>query len=101
MTYFMCRLDIPKAPLLLGQLVGNAIDEGSLRAADLYEVCKCIEDTEARREILAYVLKTIQVCLLTMHHSIHGSMLLQLLTVCSELLQGFGAAVEVAIVNAR
>ena len=56
----MCRLDIPKAPLLLGQLLGSAIDEGSLKGASLQEVCEPIEDTEARRELLAHVLKTVQ-----------------------------------------
>lgn len=56
-----CRLDIPKAPLLLGQLLGSAIDEGSLQGASLQEVCEPIEDTEARRELLAHVLKTVQV----------------------------------------
>lgn len=56
----MCRLDIPKAPLLLGQLLGSAIDEGSFKGASLQEVCEPIEDTEARRELLAHVLKTVQ-----------------------------------------
>lgn len=55
-----CRLDIPKAPLLLGQLLGSAIEEGVLKGAVLQEVCEPIEDTEARRELLAHVLKTIQ-----------------------------------------
>ena len=102
-THFVRRLDIPKAPLLLGQLVGSAIDKGSLQGADLHDVCKCIEDTEARRELLAYIFKTLQVCLLTIQKSIYRAdhrHLLQLLTSCFELLQGAYAAVEVAMVNA-
>lgn len=57
---FNCRLDIPKAPLLLGQLLGSTIEEGGLKGATLQEVCEPIEDTEARRELLAHVLKTVQ-----------------------------------------
>lgn len=68
----VCRLDIPKAPLLLGQLLGTAIDEGSLNAASLQEVCKPIEDTEARRELIAFVFKTIQVRLVTLQTSACG-----------------------------
>jgi len=56
------RLDIPKAPLLLGQLLGKAITEGAFGHDALQEVCQPIEDTEARRELLAHVLKTVQVC---------------------------------------
>lgn len=57
---YTCRLDIPKAPLLLGQLLGSAIVENSLPGSSLQQVCEPIEDTEARRELLAHVLKTVQ-----------------------------------------
>ena len=63
LRYFFCdtcRLDIPKAPLLLGQLLASAIVEKSLQGLSLQEVCEPIEDTEARRELLAHVLKTVQ-----------------------------------------
>ena len=57
-----CRLDIPKAPLLLGQLLGKAITQGTFGDDALQEVCQSIEDTEARRELLAHVFQTVQVC---------------------------------------
>ena len=61
-----CRLDIPKAPLLLGQLLGNATVEASFKGAELHQVCHPVEDTEARRELLLHVLKTVQVTQLTL-----------------------------------
>lgn len=54
------RLDIPKAPLLLGQLLGKAVGEGAFGGEALQEICEPIEDTEARRELIAHVLKTVQ-----------------------------------------
>ncbi|DBA68932.1 hypothetical protein WJX79_006578 [Trebouxia sp. C0005] len=54
------RLDIPKAPLLLGQLLAKAVTEGAFGDDALQEVCQPIEDTEARRELLAHILKTVQ-----------------------------------------
>ena len=57
----LCRLDIPKAPLLLGQLLGSAISQKSFGSQALQEVCEPIEDSEARRELLVHVLKTVQV----------------------------------------
>ena len=56
-----CRLDITKAPLLLGQLLGNAISQKSFGSEALQEVSEPIEDPEARRELLVHVLKTVQV----------------------------------------
>ena len=61
MVVLLCRLDIPKAPLLLGQLLGNAISQRSFGSEALQEVCEPIEDSEARRELLVHVLKTVQV----------------------------------------
>lgn len=57
-----CRLDIPKAPLLLGQLLGGAAAQGAIHGEALQEVCEPIEDTEARRELLVHILKAVQVC---------------------------------------
>ncbi|DBA68909.1 TPA: Eukaryotic translation initiation factor 4 gamma 1 [Trebouxia sp. C0005] len=54
------QLDIPKAPLLLGQLLAKAVTEGAFGDDALQEVCQPIEDTEARRELLAHILKTVQ-----------------------------------------
>lgn len=54
------RLDIPKAPLLLGQLLGGAAAQGAIHGEALQEVCEPIEDTEARRELLVHILKAVQ-----------------------------------------
>lgn len=56
-----CRLDIPKAPLLLGNLLGQAVSEKLADGAALQQLCEPIEDTEARRELLSSTLKFIQV----------------------------------------
>ncbi|BDA41688.1 Eukaryotic translation initiation factor isoform 4G-1 [Coccomyxa sp. Obi] len=52
-------LDVPKAPKLLGSLVGLAIAEGAVPAGKLVEVYEKVEDTETRRrgvaEALLYV----------------------------------------------
>ena len=58
---FGCRLDIPKAPLLLGNLLGQAVSEKMADSAALQKLCEPIEDTEARRELLSSTLKYIQV----------------------------------------
>ena len=60
-TNLGCRLDIPKAPLLLGNLLGQAVSEKMADGAALQKLCEPIEDTEARRELLSSVLKYIQV----------------------------------------
>ena len=58
-----CRLDVPKAPLLLGQLLGSAISQKSFDSEALEEVCEAIEDPEARRELFVHVLQAVQVLL--------------------------------------
>lgn len=56
-----CRLDIPKAPLLLGNLLGQAASEQAADGAALQKLCEPIEDTEARRELISCILKFVQV----------------------------------------
>lgn len=55
------RLDIPKAPLLLGNLLGQAVSEKAADGAALQKLCKPIEDTEARRELISSILKFVEV----------------------------------------
>ena len=66
-----CRLDIPKAPLLLGNLLGQAVSEQVADGGALQKLCEPVEDTEARRELISNVLKFVQVShaysLMTIH----------------------------------
>ena len=55
------RLDIPKAPLLLGNLLGQAVSDQVADGEALQKLCEPIEDTEARRELISHVLKFVQV----------------------------------------
>lgn len=57
----MLRLDVPKAPKLLGSLVGLAIAEGAVPAGKLVDVYEKVEDTETRRRGVAEALLYVKV----------------------------------------
>lgn len=56
------RLDVPKAPKLLGSLVGLALAEGALPAGKLSDLYEKVEDTETRRQGVAEALLFAKVC---------------------------------------
>ncbi len=52
---------MPKAPKLLGSLVGLAIAEGAVPAGKLVELYEKVEDTETRRRGVAEALRYVKV----------------------------------------
>jgi hypothetical protein len=61
---WLYRMDVPKAPKLLGALVGLGVAENAVpigKVADLYGK---VEDTESRRQGVAEVLLYLKVCAL-------------------------------------
>lgn len=55
------RLDVPKAPELLGRLLGHCFLEGALSMSVLPELCEPIEGAEPRRALVAAALKYVKV----------------------------------------
>jgi hypothetical protein len=53
LCFWQRRLDVPKAPKLLGSLVGSAMAEGALPAGKLADLYEKVEDTETRRRGVA------------------------------------------------
>ncbi|EIE25379.1 hypothetical protein COCSUDRAFT_46693 [Coccomyxa subellipsoidea C-169] len=53
-------LDVPKAPKLLGSLVGLAVAEGAVPAGKLVELYEKVEDTETRRRGVAEALRYVK-----------------------------------------
>lgn len=57
---------MPKAPKLLGSLVGLAVAEGAVPAGKLVDVYEKVEDTETRRRGVAEALLYVKVCVWSM-----------------------------------
>eukprot|EP00884_Botryococcus_braunii_P007223 jgi/Botrbrau1/16501/Bobra.0142s0095.1 len=53
-------LDVPKAPKLLGSLLGHCLLEGALSADVLPDLCKPIEEGEPRRALIGVALKYVK-----------------------------------------
>ena len=59
-------MDVPKAPKLLGALVGLGIAENAVPAGKLSELYGKVEDTETRRQGVAEALLYVKVCILSL-----------------------------------
>ena len=56
MQLWSCRMDVPKAPRLLGSLVGLGIAENAVPITKLADLYGKVEDTETRRQGVAEAL---------------------------------------------
>lgn len=57
-------MDVPKAPKLLGALVGHGVAENAVPVGKLADLYGKVEDTETRRQGVAEVLLYVKVCVL-------------------------------------
>jgi hypothetical protein len=57
-------MDVPKAPKLLGTLVGLGVAENAVPIGKLADLYGKVEDTETRRQGVAEVLLYVKVCAL-------------------------------------
>ena len=58
---WLCRMDVPKAPKLLGSLVGLGIAENAVPITKLADLYGKVEDTETRRQGVAEALLYVKV----------------------------------------
>lgn len=61
---WLYRMDVPKAPKLLGALVGHGVAENAVPVGKLADLYGKVEDTETRRQGVAEVLLYVKVCVL-------------------------------------